>query len=185
MALDFAEMANSLRSLGAASPTPAARDQVRLALASKFEGIQAVAAEALGAWGDDDSVRALHDWLDELLTRPDSMAPRSVAIRELAPHGAKLDADRVLDRYFEVGKSVRPSVQLIQHELLSLVTALPEDAIRQRVLAAGSDSDARMRRAGLLVIVRSRFSDREQLVRRFLADSDDVVRKIARLHAAA
>ena len=66
MRVDFAEKAKSLRELRSATPTPAARDEVTLALGSKFEGIQAVAAEVLGAWGDPDSIKALLDWLDGL-----------------------------------------------------------------------------------------------------------------------
>ena len=82
-----------LRELATSPPTPEARVDIVAALASKFEGIQAVAAEVLGRWGDPDSKAALKAWFLETMRRPNGWAVRSVGTRELARLEAREDTE--------------------------------------------------------------------------------------------
>src|SRR6266487_3745017 len=108
-----------LREFGTNPPTDTARDDVVNALHSKFEGIQAVAAEVLGAWGDARSKDALREWFLKTIPRPNGWAIRSVGVRELARLATAEDASWVLDTYFGTEDG------LLQHELLRLAAALP------------------------------------------------------------
>ena len=56
--MDLREESLRLRELATHPPTADARSGVMQALASKHEGVQAVAAEVLGAWGDPESKEA-------------------------------------------------------------------------------------------------------------------------------
>src|SRR5262249_23113548 len=52
-----------LRSLGQRPPTPEARAEVESYLTSKWQGLQAIAAEVLGTWGGRESARLLRELL--------------------------------------------------------------------------------------------------------------------------
>src|SRR5262249_39178565 len=117
--MDLHDESIRLRELGTVPPVPESRDEIQRALQSKFEGIQGVAAEVLGAWGDQDSKAVLKTWFLETLNRPLGWAIRSVGVRELAKLAVAEDTDWVLDLYFEARDG------LLQHELLRLAAALP------------------------------------------------------------
>jgi hypothetical protein len=179
MAIDFREAVTHLRRLATEKPSAERRAEVQRALDSRFEGVQAVGAEVLGAWADQESVVMLQEWLDRLLGRPRSMGARGVAVRELAHCAGLVDADWVLDRYFGARD------HLLQHELLPLASTLPPPSIRSRVQAAAKDNHPRMRLAALKLILTAPFQDRATLVAGFLADPDKLIRKVARAGPAA
>lgn len=145
------------------------------ALSSKFEGIQAVAAEVLGAWRDDRSKRALRDWFSATLEREHSWAIRGVAMRELAPMLKSEDADWVLNLYFSA------SNHLLQFELLALASALPDKPGKVLVYEKARDSNPVVRHAALMVLVRSSWGAPIDLLRPFANDPDPKVRVL--LHA--
>ena len=90
-----------LREFSVSPPTESARNEVTEALGSKFEGIQALAAEVLGAWGDPASKAALRDWFLQTIPKPNGWAIRAVGVRELAQLASADDAGWVLDLYLE------------------------------------------------------------------------------------
>src|SRR5580765_4588281 len=57
--MDLKLEAQRLRGFASGPPSDVMRAEVLSALNSKFQGIQAVAAEVLGAWGDEASKGAL------------------------------------------------------------------------------------------------------------------------------
>jgi hypothetical protein len=76
--------AEELKSLATRKPTPARRALAAQALASKWEGSQALAVTALARWGDRESVDAIRQFLEAAFERRNGWAVRGVAIRELA-----------------------------------------------------------------------------------------------------
>jgi HEAT repeat protein len=125
---DLETEAASLRQLKNRKPTPERRRQLVQALNSKFEGLQSVALQVLGAWGDPDSAATLRKFLEEAFARPYGWSIRKVAVNALSSAVGEADAEWVLDLYFEL-----PDV-LTKHETLPLVLALPPDAARKRLV---------------------------------------------------
>jgi HEAT repeat protein len=166
-----------LRSLGAKRPTPEARSEVVAALSSKWEGVQAVAAEVLAGWGDRECVGHLRQFLIRCFEREYGWAIRGVVVRALRRVVSEEDAGWVLDLYFS------PPGLLPKHELLWLVAALPLAAARGRLVAALRDPRWDNRQAAVKAIGNMDYPDRQQLLRPLWADSDDNVRRSARLLA--
>ena len=177
--MDFRVKTHRLRELAAVPPTEETRREVVSALASKFEGIQAVAAEVLGAWRDDKSKRALREWLMGMLDREHAWAIRSVAMRELAPLLSREDTEWVLNLYFGAAN------HLLQHELLRLAAALPDKPGKALVSEKARDSNPTVRHAALKILVRSGWGEPLELLRPFAADLDPTVRKLLRAWGAA
>jgi len=161
-----------LRELSTLPPTPEARTEVMQALHSKFEGIQAVAAEVLGAWGDAASKSALRDWFLDTSARPYGWAIRSVGVRELARLATAEDTDWVLDLYFGASDG------LMQHELLRLAAALPAVPAKERVVAKARDSNARVRHSAMKILVWSSWGEPKELLRPFARDADPAIRSL-------
>jgi HEAT repeat protein len=168
-----------LRDLASLPPTTETRNDVMLALASKFEGIQAVAAEVLGTWGDGVSKDALRQWFMETLERPLGWAIRSVGIRELARLATAEDAGWVLDLYFGATDG------LLQHELTTLAAALPPVPAKELVIAKARDQNARVRHSALKVLARGSWGSPRELLRPFARDQDPLIRKMLRAWGAA
>ena len=168
-----------LRELAALPPTPEARTEIMQALGSKFEGIQAVAAEVLGAWGDAASKAGLREWFAGKLTLRNGWAIRSVGVRELGRLLSPDDAQWVLDLYFGAKDG------LLQHELWPLAAALPPTPAKELVYQKARDPDARVRHAALKILVRSSWGDAKELLRPFARDSDPMIRKLLRAWGAA
>ena len=164
-----------LRELSLVPPSESARLEVTKALESKFEGIQAVGAEVLGAWGDPASKSVLRDWFLTTIPRPNGWAIRSVGVRELARLATADDARWVLDLYFGANDA------LLQHELGRLASALPPDPAKGIVERKARDADARVRHAALKILVWSSWGDPKILLRPFASDRDPAVRSL--LHA--
>jgi hypothetical protein len=161
-----------LRDLATVPPTPKARDEVTQALSSKWEGVQAVAAEVLGAWGDPLSKNTLREWFMETIHRPLGWAIRSVAVRELARLATGDDARWVLDLYFETDDG------LLQHELLRLAAALPAASAMDLVLTKARNANARVRHSALKILVWSSWGEPKDLLRPFAKDPDPLIKKM-------
>jgi hypothetical protein len=98
---DLERQASHIRALGQHVATAERRAEVMAALASKWEGVQSVALDALGAWGGPDSLTAVRSFLGETFDRDAGWAIRGVAIRNLIPMVTAEDTDWVLDMYFK------------------------------------------------------------------------------------
>jgi len=160
-------------------PTPHSREDVLQALHSKFEGIQAVAAEVLGAWGDPESKAALKKWFLETMNRPLGWAIRSVGVRELARLVAPEDTDWILSLYFGARDG------LVQHELVPLAAALPVVPAKEAVLAKATDQNPRVRHSALKILVRGSWGVPKELLRPFSRDSDPMIQKMLKAWGAA
>ena len=174
---ELQRLTSDLRSFGEQRPTPERRVQVIAALASKFEGVQAVALDVLGRWAAPDTVPVLRAFLAAAFERESGWAIRGVAIRNLIPLVTAADAEWVLDLYFE-----RPDV-LEKHELVHLVTALPLEAARRRLVAELRSPDRLNRQAAAKAIGNMAYPDRGTLLRALYDDPDTFVRKTARVLA--
>ncbi len=177
--MDLKAEALRLREFGTSPPSDSTRDEITHALESKFEGIQAVAAEVLGAWGDAVSKATLREWFLETIPRPNGWAIRSVGMRELARLADASDAGWVLDLYF--GTKDR----LLQHELLRLAAALPVIPAKETVGQKARDPDARVRHSALKILVWSSWGEPKELLRPFASDPDPLIRKMLRSWGAA
>jgi HEAT repeat protein len=155
-------------------PTPERRAEVLEALANKFEGIQSVALDVLGRWGDAKSADAIARFLRDALGRKSGWAIRGVAVRNLAPLLTPVHAEWVLDAYFG-----QPDA-LVKHELVRLVIALPPEAARARLVAELRSPDRLNRQAAVKAIGNMRFPDRRALIWPLRDDPDSFVRKTAR-----
>jgi HEAT repeat protein len=164
-----------LRQLGTKRPTPATRAEVVAELASKWEGVQAVAVEVLGGWGDRQCVDCLRQFLVRCFDREAGWGIRGVAVRALRRVVTQADVDWVLDLYF------RLSGWLPKHELLWLVAALPPQAARERLVAALRDPRWDNRHAAVKAIGNMDFPDLRQLLLPLWNDPDDDVRGSVRL----
>jgi hypothetical protein len=144
------------------------------ALASKFEGIQAVAAEVLASWGDASSKAALKYWLLQTLERPFGWAVRSVAVRELSRLLEADDAGWVLKLYFDTEDHT------LQHRLAVLAAALPQKPALSMIDELARDRDPRVRQAAMKVLVLSKWGEPKELLRPYAADPDPLIQAILR-----
>jgi hypothetical protein len=163
-----------LRQYTSRPPDDVARREIMAALASKFEGIQAVAAEVLASWRDAPSKAELKRWFLQTLERPSGWAIRSVAVRELSRLLDADDASWVLELYFGTMH------HLLQHELSTLAAALPLNPAKSMIDERARDQDPRVRHAALKVWVRSTWGDPKDLLQPYAADPDPLIRKVLR-----
>ncbi len=171
-AVDFRARVQELRTLASARPRRADREIVRAALDSKWEGLQSVAAQTLGSWGDRESVELLRDLWIRCINRKNGSSLRSVVARSLAACVGAQDANWVLDFYFDSFKGSHSELGIV-------VTSLPFETTRKRLLEE-SHSPLRDRRyATLVVLGRLPVPDRRALLKRFVDDEDDDIRSVA------
>jgi HEAT repeat protein len=147
------------------------------ALSSKWEGVQAVAAQVLGSWGDRECVERLREFLEGCFDRRYGWAIRGVVVRSLRRVVTAEDVGWVLDLYFSL-----PG-WLPKHELLWLVTALPPRAARDRLVAALRDSRWDNRHAAVKAIGNMDYPDRRELLLQLRGDPEEEVRRSVRLLA--
>jgi hypothetical protein len=89
-----------LRSLGAGPTTPAARAELTSSLASKHEGFRVIAAQALCAWGDAESIESVKNATWALAALPHRWAAVGAMCRAVAPHlKSKADLDWALSLF--------------------------------------------------------------------------------------
>jgi hypothetical protein len=171
---DLREITYRLRRIGQKRPSPEARAEVAAALSNKWEGVQAVAAQVLGGWGDRESVELLRRFLVRCIDRKFGWSIRGVAVRALRPVVTEEDVDWILDLYFS------PNGYFPKHELLWLVTALPPKATRPRLVAGLRDKRWYIRRAAVNAIGNVDYPDRQQLILQLSKDPDSDVRASVR-----
>jgi hypothetical protein len=137
------ELVRALKEDGRGGPTPEARERARAALDSKYEGVQSVAAQVLGAWGDRESVAMLRRWYQGMFEAGRRrMTLMGVGSRCLAQCIDATDAGWILDLYFS------QSAQL-QHEVLHLARALTVGSARERLMIEASGPDVHRRKAAV------------------------------------
>lgn len=144
------------------------------ALASKWEGVQSVALQVLGTWGDDGSRRRLRDFIERVDERPHGWAIRGVAVRALSGCVTRQDAAWALDRLFSL------EGVLAKHEFVPVVLALPPDAVRGRLVQESVSPDRDNRQAAMKALGNMDVPDRQRLLRHFLEDDDADIRRGAR-----
>ncbi len=136
-----------LKSLVSVKPNDQVREEVNRELHSKWEGVQVCAGRVLATWGDRQSIGALRDWLQSSLKKKSGWAVRGQAIQFLCQCYQSDDVNWLLDLYFEQEN------RLIRHELLPLIVALPEPAVRRRILAEShSNIDSKIEAAEIAMI---------------------------------
>jgi HEAT repeat protein len=168
-------IADHLRSLGECPPTPELRKEVEGYLFNKWEGLQSVAAQVLGAWGGPESARALQGLLLRTYEREAAWSIRGVAVWALAESVDERDVEWVLDLFFSI-KGVVP-----KHELVPLVAALPVPAARQRVEGEARSADRDNRQAAMAAITRMPFPDKVELLERMAGDPDSDIRRVVKI----
>jgi hypothetical protein len=176
--MDLREESRRLRDLATAPPTPEVRSDVMQSLHSKWEGIQAVAAKVLGAWGDPQSKAGLRQWFLEAIDRPLGWSVRSVAARELARLMTADDTEWVLDLYFGTNDAV------LHHPLLRLAASLPAVPAKEAVIAKARTGNASERLAALEILVWSSWGQPRDLLRPFARDPDPVIQIMLRAWGA-
>jgi len=176
---DLAEVAEILRQIGEAGPSDDGLLVIDEALHSKFEGTQAGALKALGQWYNQPATDRIASFLESALLKKHAWALRGAAINQLAACLAFVDPDWALDRYFAQQN------HLVQYQLLPLVSALPPQAIRARILKELMANDAKTRLAALLIVRHGHFHDKKAIACTLLTDEDSAVRRLARHVGAA
>jgi HEAT repeat protein len=171
----IAELTRQVRACAGAPRSPECRALVREALQSKWEGVQSVAIQTLGAWGDPDSRSLLRETIERLDEREHGWSIRGVAVRALAACISEDDADWALDRLFALDGV------LAKHDFLPVVLALPLDSARGRLLAEASSPCRDDRQAAMKALGNMDLPDRDQVLSSFLDDDDEQIRCGARL----
>jgi HEAT repeat protein len=163
-----------LRALGSGPPSPAAWAEVEGYLHSKWQGLQAVAAQVLAGWGDHAAVAPLRALLLRSYQQEHWWTIRHVAALALRACVDERDAGWLLDHYFGL-RGV-----LAKHELLWLVAALPVAAARCRLLAEARSRDRDKRQAAMKAIVSMPFPDKHEILERMADDPDPEIRSTVR-----
>lgn len=172
-AVDFRAKVEELRTLANSRPRPQDRQIVQDALDSKWEGLQSVAAQTLGRWGDRPSVAALREFW------PQCAARRNHYLQNVVAHSLRMcvraeDAPWFLDVYFEASASAR------SFDLLLTVVPLPLESVRERLLLEAQCTDRIRRQSAMLALAQMPFPNREAILSRFLNDEDGRIREQAR-----
>lgn len=172
-AVDFGARVEELRALASCRPRQAERDIVMAALTSKWEGLQSVAAQTLGKWGDRASVAALRELWLKVQDRKNGWSIRNVVSTALAECVKEEDASWILDLYFD-GQSKW------DFGLARAVCRLPVAATRGRILQESRSANILRRRAALDVASCLPQPEHLALLKRFSSDEDPEISSSAR-----
>lgn len=172
-AVDFRARVEELRALASRRPHPQDRAIVMAALHSKWEGLQSVAVQTLGSWGDRESVAALREFWLQAQDRKNGSSIRSVISTALAKCVTKEDAVWLLDLYFD-GHS------RWDLNLAPAVCQLPVAAVRGRIVQESHSDNTSRRRAALDVASCLPEPEYRALLKRFSSDQDPKINSIAR-----
>lgn len=171
------ELTHRIQQLGEHKPTESSRKEMEGYLSSKWEGVQAAAINALGAWGDRESIETIKTFLLPLFERERGWAIRGVAIQALSPLMTAEDTDWVLDLFFQLHYSrVLPGLGGPKGEMMLLATKLPVDQARDRLFAALRDPDWENRNAAINAIAIMGYPNRQELFAPLCEDPNPVVR---------
>jgi hypothetical protein len=172
---EIAELARRVRECSEAPTSERCRALVEEALGSKWEGVQSVALQVLGTWGDAQSRALLRSAIEQLDARQYGWSIRGVAVRALSACVTSDDADWALDRLFAL------EGELAKHEFLPVVRALPVDSVQTRLLVEASSSNRDDRQAAMKAIGNMDIPGRDEVLSRFREDEDEHIRLGARL----
>lgn len=100
-ALRLRREGQALRELGARPPNAAARAALEEALASKWDGLNVIAARALCQWGDATSIARVRTALETLLADSRYRSPCGAIARTLMPHLGPADLQWAIDLLLE------------------------------------------------------------------------------------
>lgn len=167
-------MVRRLRALGEHPPTPEARAEVERHLGSKWQGIRWVAAHVLGRWGDPESVEVLRTLMERNTPHEHPVALRNTASWALRESVPAREAPWVLEGYFSA------TDYFVAEDYFRLVTRLPPDVVRPRLLQACASADRDTGRKALKTILNVPFPDRAALLARLAEHADERVRREAR-----
>jgi hypothetical protein len=148
MNIEINDRCARLKSLLHSKPNDLLREEVEHAVHSKWEGIQVCAGRVLANWGDRRSIESLREWLRSTLHKKSGWAVRGQAIRLLCQCYQSDDIHWLLDLYFEEEN------RLLRHEFLPLVIALPESAVRKRIILESRSEIDRRREAAEIAATR-------------------------------
>jgi HEAT repeat protein len=171
---ELKNLTERIRAIAEMPETPDRRALAYDALGNKWEGIQAIAIQALGRWGGCESVTKLRAFLEDAFQRKSDHGIRGVAVRNLVGLITEEDADWILDLYFGLPESV------LKHEIAPLVSVLPPHAARARLQAELRSANRLNRRAAVRAIGTMAIPNRRQLLWLMREDPDSSVREIAR-----
>jgi hypothetical protein len=165
-----------LRTLGQSVSTPETRAEVVRHLNSKWEGVQAVAARVLGAWGGRDAVEDLRILLMNLPEKPYSTSLHGVIYHALADCIDESDTGWVLDEYFGLDGV------LAKHEMRPLVWGVPFEAARTRLEAECLSQDKENRRAVMKAVtyMKTSVDNKLSMLHRLIDDPDPSIRSASR-----
>ena len=167
-AVDFRARVDELRTLASARPRPQDRQIVQNALDSKWEGLQSVAIQTLGCWGDRQSFAILRELWPKC-----SWTLQPIVARSLAQCVQAEDAPWALDLYFEGSEAYENGYWL------GVVMSLPPQSARERLLLESRSHFSTRRSRALVAMARMAFPDRETILQRFLNDDDREIRNAA------
>jgi hypothetical protein len=80
---DLKSLCTHLEALGQRKPNPEAREQLRQALESKWDGVRTIAAKSLCTWADEQSIVSVREALEELAAKPARYAAVAAMAREM------------------------------------------------------------------------------------------------------
>lgn len=169
------DLTRKVRECAEAPRSERCRGLVEEALTSKWEGVQSVALQVLGGWGDAQSRALLRSAIEQLDGREAGFSIRGVAVRAVAACITGDDAGWALDRLFALDGG------LAKHTFLPVILALPVDSTQARLLAEAFSPNRDDRQAAMKAIGNVDFPSREDVLSRFLQDEDDQIRQGARL----
>jgi hypothetical protein len=169
-----------LRQLGAEGPTPEGWNEVRRALHSKWEGLQACGCRTLSDWGGREAVSELRSFLSAACRRGAGPAVLRAAIHSLVRCVTAEDAAWVLDEVFTT-----PGI-MEQRELLPLVRALPLESARERLVAESHSADRNSRELAMKAFAGMEYPEPERraFLVRMAEDFDPEIRRGARWMAS-
>jgi HEAT repeat protein len=147
-----------LRALGDHAPAGGAFDVVVDALEHRREGVQVCAAQVLGRWRRHEAVAPLLRWLGQMQARHPGQGVVWQAAHALAACVDATDSDWILDSYF-----AHPPVSRGRY-LIKLVTALPDQSLRQRLEKELRSEHAAVRTAALNAAYASHLEDKAALI---------------------
>lgn len=172
---EIADLSRQIRECAETPRSERCRALVESALTSKWEGVQSVALQTLGSWGDHQSRALLRSAIEKLDERQYGWSIRGVAIRALSACITDDDAGWALDRLFTL------EGVLAKHTFLPVVLALPVDSVQTRLLEEASSPGRDNRQAAMKAIGNIDFPSRDDVLSRFLQDEDEQIRYGARL----
>ncbi len=171
--VNFRAGVDELRARAASRPRKPERDNVLAALHGPYEGLQSVAAQTLGAWGDRESVAALRSYVANIRERRQSGGILRAVSKALAECVEEEDAPWLLDFYFDPEREP-------DWYLALAMKRLPPQTTRARIVAEMRSQSGHCRYAAVLVADTLPASEQSILLDSLRDDCDIRIRGIVR-----